>query len=103
MVYAVWALRDMFIEEYPQKAQILVKAFADSIKYSKKCLADVSEYSSRKTGLPFKYLKDYFDSLRFDFDEQYRNGLMLYYKKAYEHGYLEEVPRLKFLSLKCPA
>jgi chorismate dehydratase len=98
MVYAVWAVRDKFIRKESKTCRMMDKIFGDSIRYSKQCLAEVAEYSSRLTGLSVPFIKDYFDSLRFDLSEPYKEGLMLYYKKAYQYGYLQEVPKLKFIS-----
>jgi len=96
MVFAVWAVRNEFADKNPELTKALDQAFGHSIAYSKKCLCEVAHYGAKRHLLDKDILKSYFDALRFDFNKEYQKGLMCYYQKAVDQGYLKELPTLNF-------
>jgi len=96
MVYAVWAVSADFAEANREQTMLLDKSFGKSIAYSKKYLDKVARHESVKSALPEAVLKNYFETLRFDFNAQYQEGLLYYYEAALKQGYLKEMPTLNF-------
>ncbi len=99
MVYAVWAAQKKFVLEKSQLARDVYRAFLYSMEYSLKNLDHVAESASRWEPYSASYLKEYFLSLNFEFKENNVNALMEFYRLAYKHGYIKQVPRLEFLEV----
>lgn len=99
MVYAVWAAQKKFVLEKLQLARDVHRAFFYSMEYSLKNLDHAAESASRWEPYSASYLKEYFLSLNFGFNEKNINGLMEFYRLAHKHGYLKEIPRLEFLEV----
>ncbi len=99
MVFAVWAIRKDFVEKQLPQVKMIKEAFCDSMAYSLENIHDVAEKASQWEDFPAEYLVSYFASLRFDFDISKQQGLMEYYRQAYNLGILEEVPPMSVLSL----
>ncbi|RJQ55431.1 MAG: hypothetical protein C4521_02540 [Actinobacteria bacterium] len=97
MVYAVWAVRREFAASQPEKLSALHWALLESMRYTHEHLDAISEYAARWETFPVSFLKSYFETLRFDFDEDYRAGLSLYFTKAKEMGFVDEVAPLNFV------
>ena len=56
-------------------------------------VADISQYEIFSEN----FLKNYFNTLKFDFDESFQRGLNKYYQMAKEIGAIEAVPELRFV------
>ncbi len=99
MVFAVWAIRKDFMEKKLEQVQIIKDSFIDSMNYSLAHIEDVACKAAQWEEIPANYLVDYFNSLRFDFDERKQEGLIQYYKEAYQLGLIDEVPPLTILDI----
>lgn len=99
MVFAVWAIRKDFVEKQLPQVKMIKEAFCDSMAYSLENIHDVAEKASQWEDFPAEYLVSYFASLRFDFDISKQQGLMEYYRQAYNLGILEEVPPMSVVNL----
>ena len=97
MVYAVWAVRRAWAEANADSAQRLDWALKQSNTYCREHADAVAEYAARWEPLPTSFFVDYFDALRFSFDEPYREGLRRFFAEAHEIGELDEVPELAVL------
>ncbi|PKM76500.1 MAG: hypothetical protein CVU90_12605 [Firmicutes bacterium HGW-Firmicutes-15] len=99
MVFAVWAIRKDFVEKKLGQVKMIKDSFIDSMNYSLEHIEDVACKAAQWEEIPADYLVDYFNSLRFDFDERKQEGLMQYYKEAHKLGLIEEVPPLTILDI----
>lgn len=92
MVYAVWAVRREYAEANPAEVQRLDWALNESMSYSREHAEAVAEYAARWEPMPVSFFASYFDTLRFSFDQRFREGMMRYFAEAHEIGELERVP-----------
>lgn len=97
MVYAVWAVRRDFAEQEPEKLAALHWALIESMRYTHDHLDAIAQYAARWETFPVSFLHKYFETLRFDFTEPYREGLTLFFSKAKEMGFVDEVATLNFV------
>ncbi len=99
MVFAVWAVRREFAQKNPEMVRVIKNTFCDSMKFSLENIEDVAAKASQWEDFDAAYLVDYFNSLRFDFDQKQQEGLAEYYRQAYNMGLLDEVPPLELLPI----
>jgi len=99
MVYAVWAVNRKFAETQKALNEHIFEIFKKSMDYSMEHLSEIAEYAARWEPFSPFFLMDYFRSLRFTFDKEYREGLLHFYKLAEELGAIEKVPELEFISI----
>lgn len=99
MVYAVWAVHRTFAEEHPELSEYVFSLFKKSKYYSMQHIQEIAGYAARWEPFDREFLKAYFQSLQFDFDNEYREGLLTFYRMAVEIGELEEIPQLSFISI----
>lgn len=97
MVYAVWAVRRDFAQAHGERLAALHWALLESMRYTHEHLDAIAQYAARWETFPVAFLRNYFETLRFDFGEDYREGLGLYYSKAKEMGFVDEVAPLNFV------
>ncbi len=97
MVYALWAVRREYAEKNPEMVADIFKAFQiskqKSLEKMDSIVADISQYEIFSEN----FLKNYFSTLKFDFDESFQRGLNKYYQMAKEIGAIEAVPELRFV------
>lgn len=99
MVFAVWAIRRDFAEKNIEQIRIIRNTFTESIRLSLDNIDDVAAKASQWEDFTCEYLVDYFQSLRFDFDERKQEGLLEYYHRAFNMGLIDEVPPLDIVVL----
>jgi chorismate dehydratase len=99
MVYAVWAVNRKFAEIKSELCEYVFEIFRKSMDHSMKHLPEIAEYAARWEPFSRDFLIEYFGSLRFDFGEDYKEGLMHFYRIAKEIGELKEVPELEFVNI----
>ena len=100
MVYAVWAVNRGFATIHEELCQNVYTTFRKSMDYSMDHLAEICEYAVKWEPFSISFLIDYFKSLRFDFGDDYREGLLHFYRLASEIGELRMVPELNFVNLR---
>ena len=94
MVYAVWAVRRQYALENHDKVDELSRLLVDSKNMGMKSIGDIIRKAYKKTGLPYPVLEDYFHTIRYSFDTDYRRALLLFYDYAYKSGIIEERAKL---------
>ncbi|NWF76182.1 MAG: menaquinone biosynthesis protein [Nitrospirae bacterium] len=99
MVYAVWAVNRKFAEIKSELCKYVFEIFKKSMEHSMRHLTEIAEYASRWEPFSRDFLTKYFASLRFNFSQDYREGLIHFYKVAKEIGELKEVPELEFVNI----
>lgn len=103
MVYAVWAVNRAFAETQADTSEYLFDIFKKSMDYSMQHLEEIAEYATRWEPFSASFLINYFKTLRFDFGEEFQQGLLHFYRLAAEIGELETVPELCFMNLRSGA
>jgi chorismate dehydratase len=100
MVYAVWAVNRSFADAQNELCEYVFEIFRKSMSYSQEHLTEIAEYAAKWEPFSFLFLKEYFQTLRFDFGKDYQEGLLHFYKLAKEIGAVETVPELEFVNLR---
>lgn len=100
MVYAVWAATRKFAGAKSELCEYVFDIFKKSMQYSMEHLSEIAEYAARWEPFGPSFLREYFKSLRFAFDKDYKEGLLYFYRMASEIGEIEDVPELDFISLR---
>ena len=101
MVYAVWAVSRSFAETQAGTVEYVFDIFRKSMDYSMLHLSEIAEYAARWESFNSAFLMDYFKTLRFDFGNEFQEGLLHFFRLASEIGELEAAPELEFIPL-CP-
>jgi len=99
MVYAVWAAREDFARTDGVELMAVEEELVRCMDYGREHLDEVVESALGSFRFDRASLTRYFDVLRYDFTEQYRQGLRRFYELAQEAGELEEVPELRFIDV----
>lgn len=99
MVFAVWAVRRLFAAENPDLVADVYRAFIKSMDYSIDKVDEISKAASRWESFDAAFMKAYFESLRFDLDSAYQQDLLAYATRAYELGFIQEMPKLEFVEV----
>ncbi len=100
MVYAVWAANRAFTMTNIDLCEAVYGSFRTSMDYSMRNLREVVEYAAKWEPFDREFLAAYFRSLHFGFEEEYKNGLRLFYSMAKDIGELQKVPPLEFIALR---
>lgn len=101
MVYAVWAVRRGFALAYPGEVDKLGSLLPASKNMAMENLRPLIVKAGRKTGLPGPVLEDYFQTIRYDFNESYRQALTVFYDYAYKSGIIDERTKLRLWGEQC--
>ncbi|HEY3373456.1 MAG TPA: menaquinone biosynthesis protein [Candidatus Aquicultor sp.] len=97
MVFAVWGVRRIFAAENPELVAEVQAAFLKSMEYSINKVDEIAQAAARWEAFDAGFLKEYFMSLKFDLDSAYQQDLMAYATRAYELGFMQEIPKLEFV------
>jgi chorismate dehydratase len=99
MVYAVWAVRREFAQEKPHLVKEVYESLQRSKSFSLENVDAIAKKASRWEMFSSEFLRDYFLSLRFCFNQEYQEGLLCFCRKAKEYGFLEKIPSFKFVEV----
>ncbi len=97
MVYAVWAAREDFGRSNGPELLAVEEELVRSLDYARSHRPEVVESALGRYRFDRAGLTRYFVRLRYDFTEEYQEGLTLFYQLAHEAGELDVVPRLRFI------
>ena len=86
MVFAVWAVRRDFLSRHPELTRHVWKLFQSSIEYCTANLNRIAADASRWEKFPASFLENYFRTLTFGFEDDLRQGLLLFYRLAASAG-----------------
>ena len=99
MVFAVWAIRRDFAQNRRDELKLIRDTFTDSIRFSLENIEHCAAKASQWEDFTADYLIDYFNNLRFDFDESKQEGLLQYYKEAKNQGLIDVVPPIEIMDI----
>jgi len=95
MTFAVWAVREAWARERPEDAETIRRALLASKEEGTKFPPALLDEAVRAVGGDRAFWLSYFKQIQYDFGEEQRQGLELYYRYAHELGYLERIPPLR--------
>jgi chorismate dehydratase len=98
MVYAVWVVRQEFAAENPGEVEKLRKLLVASKDRGMSNLGVIIKKCHRSTGLSIPVLEDYFQTIRYNFDDEYRRSLILFCDYAYKSGIIDHRVKLNMWS-----
>jgi len=96
MVYALWAVRRDFACRHPDAVRHVHRAFQASLQESIVSIDAIAGEIARWEPFSTEFLKEYFETLQFDFKPDLQQGLLHFYELAKKTGALKTVPRLAF-------
>ncbi|RJQ47280.1 MAG: hypothetical protein C4534_01410 [Gaiellales bacterium] len=97
MVYALWAVTRKFFNLRPDEAYEVQERLLYSIEYCRGNWDEVVAAASRVYPFTPELLSSYFAKLRYDLTDEYRLGLMEFYRRAAAVGLLDHTPDLNFI------
>jgi chorismate dehydratase len=99
MVWAVWAVREEWAEKNLKFLMNINKAFTDAILFSLREIDKVAAEAAQEEEFGTEYLLEYYQCLKYDFDDRKQKGLLEYYRQAHGLGLIDQAPPLKFWDL----
>ncbi|MCX5894451.1 MAG: menaquinone biosynthesis protein [Proteobacteria bacterium] len=99
MVYAVWGVRRTYAQQHRELVIKVYKAFISSMEQSQKQLDSIARDVAQWSPFPARFLKRYFEGLKFEFGEDYQRGCREFLKRAKAVGALDIVPELQFVEI----
>ena len=99
MVFAVWAIRKEWADTNLDKIKEIHRVFLASLQYSLDNIEDAAKKAAQWEEFDYKYLVDYFNCLKYDFDLRKQKGLLEYYTQAHNLGLIEEVPPIDIIDV----
>ena len=95
-VFAVWCVRKEAYKRYKALVEKLWRALIESKRISRGMYEEIAKEKSEELGLDFHACLDYLKVLHFDLEEEFVEGMRLFFKKMYEEGFLKEEPDIEF-------
>jgi chorismate dehydratase len=95
MVYALWVVRGDFAKDHPGKVKLVLDALLRSKDYAYKNINEIANFVASEKKIDCGFMKEYFHTLNYDFDDESMESLGLYFKYAKECGVVGDV-ELKF-------
>lgn len=93
ITFAVCAIRKQLVEEQPERVRRLYEAFVESKRRSLEDVVPLAHDARKLLGGSAEYWQRYFSTLIYEFGPDQWAGLQLYYRYAWELGFLDkEVP-----------
>ncbi|NOU97555.1 ABC transporter substrate-binding protein [Paenibacillus sp. LMG 31456] len=90
MSFAVCAIRKQLVEERPELVSRIYRAFMESKRESLSDLSSMVRDAQGLLGGTASYWEQYFSSLIYEFGPEQQAGLKLYYRYAWELGFLKQ-------------
>jgi chorismate dehydratase len=94
MTFAVWAVRADWAAACSEDTALVHEALLVSKQKGLTLPDDLLEEAVRSVGGSHDFWRAYFQQLNYEFDEEQRQGLELYFRYAHELGFLETIPPL---------
>lgn len=99
MVYAVWAVRKAYAHANHAQVQTVYTAFMNSLEISQRQLDVIAREVAQWSPFSKRFLKNYFEHLKFEFGSAYQRGLREFLQRAKKLGALKAVPDLAFVEV----
>lgn len=96
MVYAVWAVRRSFRLRAPAEVARIAASLRSSLEWSERHFDRVVAQAQMMAPRPPGFYEEYYRTLKFRFDDQAQQGLLVFYKACASAGLLAAAPSLRF-------
>lgn len=97
MVFALWAVRRPFFGSRPDETCEVQERLLYSVDYCRGHWDEVVEAAAAVYPFEPGMLRSYFSKLRYDFTDEFQQGLEEFYRRAAQIGEAAGVPRLEFI------
>ncbi|HDY69555.1 MAG TPA: hypothetical protein ENH54_01300 [Actinobacteria bacterium] len=97
MVFALWAVRRPFFARRAEETMEVQDRLCQSVEYCRGHWDEVVAAAACVYPFDEELLFSYFDKLRYDFSDEYREGLTEFYRRAVEIGEAAPTPELEFV------
>jgi chorismate dehydratase len=97
VIFAVWAVRRRYAEEYPHKVNEIIDALNQSLKYGITHIDNI--VTELSLDFPNIDLSAYLRNLRYEFGDREREALCVYYNYAAELGLCNRCSELNFFNM----
>lgn len=94
MVFALFVINRDFAVKHPTLADQIAKTMVASKDLGLSRIPTLTAYAKNKSLLSEEQLADYFTTIKYDFDQDYRRALLTYYDYAYKSGLIKERVKL---------
>jgi chorismate dehydratase len=88
MVYAVWVIRRELVQANQKQAEAIISGFQAAKEWQEKNKELLIAKASQEYQYPSQLIASYFDTISYDFDSLYKQGLLKFYELAKEVGAL---------------
>ncbi|HEC57748.1 MAG TPA: hypothetical protein ENI32_07770 [Candidatus Syntrophoarchaeum butanivorans] len=95
MSYAIWVIREAYAECEHDQARWLVDGIKNAMRTGESAIEHTIDVISNN-GYPQERLKRYFGKLSFGLSQKDVEGLLIFFKKAFDLGLVEKVPDIRF-------
>lgn len=95
-VFAVWAVRKEFADNYPETLKEIAQLFMRSKEEGRNNHSEIVQTASNKTGLDKKTCERYFELLDCDLDIPHLKGLECFFDGLYDFGIIQEKIKPEF-------
>ncbi len=100
IVFAVWVVRRDYFSAHAEEVFQIHRALLESKRWGLRHLDEILKAAGGKTGLSNTALQSYFSRLSYNFDENLRKGMRLYFDYAVQCGLLSPVSELEEIDIK---
>lgn len=97
MVYAIWAVREDFARQYPDKVKKVIDVLVRSKEYAYKNITEIANTIGKKKNIDCGFMRDYLHTLNYDLDNESVESLELYFNYAKDCGLMDN-PSLRFFN-----
>ncbi|MBS4025607.1 MAG: menaquinone biosynthesis protein [Clostridia bacterium] len=94
MVYAVWVIKKDLVQTNQSLAEAIISGFQAAKEWQEKNKELLIAKASQEYQYPSQLIASYFDTIRYDFDSLYKQGLLKFYELAKEAGALSGTEEL---------
>ncbi|MEW6275711.1 MAG: menaquinone biosynthesis protein [Bacillota bacterium] len=95
MIYALWVVRSAFALAHPHQTTRAARLLWRAKEIGLAGTAEILPKAHRRTGLPISVIKEYFQTISYDFSAEFRAALLTFYHWASKTGLLKDEVRLR--------
>lgn len=90
MVYTLWVVQKSVVNNRPDTIGKVSSILLESKTVGRDQKTAIIAKAREKTGLPLPVIENYFETIRYDFNESDQRALLVYYDYAYKSGLIDE-------------
>lgn len=94
MIFTIWVIQRDYADNNPENVNHIVETLHRSKLLGMKQISTLVEIASRHSGLSLQAVKEYFQLIFYELDDDYQRALITFYDYAYKSGLIEERVKL---------